>query len=133
MTDNKKHTIKRSEEITSTYLEFLDRHLAEILDGKVDRMLELNEIANEMNISHKHLTDTVQQTAGNHPCYFYDHKILAIAKTLLTDHTLSIAEIARMLTYDPSNFSKFFKKFVSKTPGEFRKALSKNKKAIDQS
>ncbi|MCE7040161.1 AraC family transcriptional regulator [Dyadobacter sp. CY312] len=123
MPDNKKHTIKRSEEITSTYFAFLDNHLSDIVAGDVTRMLELNEIADEMNISHTHLTDTVQQTTGNHPCYFYDHKILNIAKVLLKDQTLSIAEIARILTYDPSNFSKFFKKFVSMTPGEFRKTL----------
>jgi AraC family transcriptional regulator of adaptative response / methylphosphotriester-DNA alkyltransferase methyltransferase len=39
----------------------------------------------------------------------------------MLETSLSIAEIARKLTYDPSNFSKFFKKYVGMSPGQFRK------------
>nr|WP_315095501.1 AraC family transcriptional regulator [Chryseobacterium timonianum] len=34
---------------------------------------------------------------------------------------MAIAEIARKFTYDPSEFSKFFKKRTGQTPGNFRK------------
>ncbi|MCE7042795.1 AraC family transcriptional regulator [Dyadobacter sp. CY312] len=112
--------MKRSEEITHAYFDFLDKHLADILSGNVTEMMELNEIAAELNISAQHLGDTIQQTMGNHPCHFYDSKILEQAMKLLVETDMSIAGIAKLLTYEPSNFSKFFKKFRYETPGQFR-------------
>lgn len=111
----------RSEEITKTYFDFLDKHLEDIVSGRETEMLELNQIAVKLCVSHKHLTDTVQQITGNHPCHFYDKKILEHAKQMLVETNLSIAGIAKILTYDPSNFSKFFKKIEGQTPGAFRK------------
>lgn len=112
---------KRSEEITNNYFAFLDQHIEEVINGKVADFLELNEIAKELYISHSHLSDTIQQTTGHHPCHFYDLKIIDKAKSLLADTDLSIAIIAKKLTYDPSNFGKFFKKFTGQTAGKYRK------------
>jgi len=113
--------LKRSKEITQNYFQFLDKHIAEVVSGNVSDFMEINQIASELFLSHKHLTDTVQKETGNHPCHFYDLKIIEIAKEMLCQTDKSVSEIARMLTYDPSNFSKFFKKFVGQTPGQFRK------------
>lgn len=114
---------RRGKEITRQYLDFLDQHIAAVLDGRAPEFLGLNEIAGRLAISHQHLTDTVKQELGNHPCHFYDEKIIGKAKQLLADPDLSIAEISLTLTYDPSNFSKFFKKMTGVTPGEFRETL----------
>jgi len=113
--------LKRSKEITQNYFQFLDKHIADVVSGNVSDFMEINQIASELFLSHKHLTDTVQKETGNHPCHFYDLKIIEIAKKMLCQTDKSVSEIARMLTYDPSNFSKFFKKFVGQTPGQFRK------------
>lgn len=121
-----KETKKRSEEITSQYLKFLDQHIEDVSSGDVPEFLELNQIASKLNISHSHLSDTVQESTGHHPCHFYDLKIIDKAKFLLTETDFSIAEIAKKLTYDPSNFGKFFKKFTGKTAGEFRKEQLKS-------
>ncbi|MEZ5053630.1 MAG: AraC family transcriptional regulator [Chitinophagales bacterium] len=117
--------IKRSKEITENYFQFLDKHIADVVSGNADEFMEINQIASELFLSHKHLTDTIQKETGNHPCHFYDLKILDEAKSMLSHTDKSIAEIAKLLTYDPSNFSKFFKKFVGKTPGQFRKENKK--------
>lgn len=117
--------LKRSEEITANYFRFLDKHIADVVSGQVADFMEINQIASELFLSHKHLTDTVQKETGNHPCHFYDLKIVDKAKALLSDTDLSIAEIAKKLTYDPSNFGKFFKKFTGQTAGEFRKKRKK--------
>ncbi|WP_316807112.1 AraC family transcriptional regulator [Pedobacter agri] len=125
MTDTKPNNIKRSAEITAAYFTFLDQHIEDVVNGQVLDFLELNQIAQALHISHSHLSDTLQQETGHHPCHFYDRKILNKAKSLLTDTNLSIAEIAKKLTYDPSNFGKFFKKFAGQTAGDFRRQHKK--------
>lgn len=111
---------KRSEEITVQYFEFLDRHLAELISGVSIEMLELQDIANILCVSQKHLIKIIQETSGNHPCHFYVQKILTCTKSLLTNSELTISEIAQRLTYDPSNFTKFFKKYEGMSPSQFR-------------
>ncbi|PJR04660.1 helix-turn-helix domain-containing protein [Avrilella dinanensis] len=122
MSETNKYLLTRSKEITENYFQFLDKHIADVVSGKVEEFMEINQIASELFISHKHLTDTVQKETGNHPCHFYDLKIIDKAKQMLSESDKSISEIAKILTYDPSNFSKFFKKFVGQTPGQFRKS-----------
>ncbi|UHO40544.1 helix-turn-helix transcriptional regulator [Chryseobacterium capnotolerans] len=114
--------MKRSEEITHHYFDFLENHIQQVISGEVPEFMEVNEIAGQLAISHKHLTDTIKKETGRHPCSFYDEKIIQRAKQMLADSDHSVAEIARIFTYDPSNFSKFFKKMTGVTPGDFRKS-----------
>lgn len=125
MEQTEQNILKRSKEITENYFQFLDKHIADVVSGNVDEFMEINKIAKALFLSHTHLTDTVQKETGNHPCHFYGLKILDEAKRMLSETDKSIAEIAKILTYDPSNFSKFFKKFVGQTPGQFRKENKK--------
>ncbi|SEN15384.1 Helix-turn-helix domain-containing protein [bacterium A37T11] len=108
------------DEITKAYFELLDQHLNELVNGDVLEMLELSQIAEKLNIPHKRLITVIQSIYGNHPCHFYDQRILEKAKDLLRDSDWPVAKIALRLTYDPSNFSKFFKKYTGQTPGQYR-------------
>ena len=125
MKNNESNSLTRGKEITRDYFTFLDQHIADVVSGTVPDFMELNQVAAALFISHKHLSDTIQKETGNHPCHYYDLKIIEQAKEMLTGTDLSIAEIARKLTYDPSNFSKFFKKFTGYTSGEFRRQHKK--------
>lgn len=118
---NDEKKIKRSDEIAGNFFAFLDQHIQDVISGKVPEFMEVNEIAGHLAVSHQHLTDTVKKVKGKHPCYFYDAKIIEQAQIMLAGKDKSIAEIARIFTYDPSNFSKFFKKWTHITPGDFRK------------
>ena len=120
MEQTERKVLNRNKEITDNYFQFLDKHIADVVSGNVDEFMEINKIARELFLSHKHLTDIVQKETGNHPCHFYDLKILGEAKRMLSETDKSVAEIAKILTYDPSNFTKFFKKFVGQTPIKFR-------------
>lgn len=120
---NDEQNLKRSEEITNHYFAFLDKHIEDVISGKAGEFMELNEIAENLAVSHKHLTDTITKTKGNHPCHFYDSKIIEQMKFMILNTNKSIAEIARVFTYDPSNFTKFFKKWTSQTPGDYRKTM----------
>ncbi|NBL63829.1 helix-turn-helix domain-containing protein [Flavobacterium sp. NST-5] len=115
----------RGKEITDIFFKFLDQHINNVVSGKVEEFLEINQIASEISVSHQHLTDTLQKETGHHPCYFYDLKIIEQAKKMLCESNVTVAEIAKRLTYDPSNFSKFFKKFVGQTPSQFKKFHTK--------
>ncbi len=89
-----KVTIKRSKEITENYFQFLDKHIEDVVLGKVDEFMEINQIASELFVSHKHLTDTVQKETGNHPCYFYltTHPIFQNSSKSLLDKLLDNSE-----------------------------------------
>lgn len=122
MMDKKQNAARRSDEITEQYLQFLDRHLEDVINGNAAEMMPLSAIAARLFISHRHLTDTVQKATGNHPCYFYDRKIIERAQQMLKETDWPVATIALKLTYDPSNFSKFFRKFTGIAPGAYRLA-----------
>ena len=115
---------KRSAEIHKDYLAILDQHLQDVLDGKTDKMFELQDIAALLFIHPTHLSNVIKEYTGHHPCYFYEQKILQIAKELLKDPRHSIADVARMLTYDPSNFTKWFKVYGGTSPSAYRKQLA---------
>lgn len=112
--------MKRSDIILQNYLIFLDKHINDVVQGNTPEFLKLSQIAKELFISANHLSDTIQERTGHHPCYFYDQKIIEQSKKMLIDTNLSVSEISRALSYDPSNFTKFFKKIVGYTPKTFR-------------
>lgn len=112
-------------DIVFKYMNYMEHHVHQVATGEASEFLEINQIAKELCISHQHLSDVVQQETGHHPCYFYDHKIIEEAQVMLINSKVSISEIAKLLTYDPSNFTKFFKKMTGMTPGQFRE-MNKN-------
>lgn len=113
----------RQHEITSQFMEELDIHLADLMEGRTMEMFEIRDIAAAMHIHPTHLSNTIKLTTGKAPCFFYEEKILAIAKRLLEKNEQSIQHIAMSMTYDPSNFTKFFKRFTGKTPKQYREAF----------
>ncbi|QHV97687.1 helix-turn-helix domain-containing protein [Spirosoma endbachense] len=113
----------RQHEITADFMAIIDRHLADLLEGRVTDMYEIRDIADELHIHPTHLSNTIKLTTGKSPCYFFENKIMAIARTMLRDNRRTIADIAMTLTFDPSNFTKFFKRFQGVTPRQYREAI----------
>ncbi len=120
--DLPKKILARQHEITADYLSALDKHLSDIVEGRVTKMFEIKDVANVLHIHPTHLSNTIKFTTGKHPCYFFEEKILDIAKSMLEKNEVSINAIATLLTYDPSNFTKFFKRFANTTPKHYREA-----------
>jgi AraC-like DNA-binding protein len=50
-------------------------------------------------------------------------KIMDIARDLLANTADSVTQIATRLTFDPSNFVKFFKRFEGLTPKQYREQV----------
>lgn len=113
----------RNDEIKENYLAFVDAHLFDLLAGRETEMLHINEIARKLFLSPGHLTNTIKLVTGHHPCYYYDLKIIEATNNLLLNTSLSASEIARRLTFDASNFVKFYKSLTGITPAQFRKGI----------
>ena len=110
----------RQKELVANYLQLLDQHLQQLKEGAADRTLEIREFAAQLHVHPVHLNNTIKEVTGRSTCDFYEEKLLGIAKELLTTTSLAIGQIAAQLTYDPSNFTKFFKQYTGMTPKQFR-------------
>ncbi|HEY8934883.1 MAG TPA: AraC family transcriptional regulator [Cyclobacteriaceae bacterium] len=115
-----KKILARQHQITADFLKAIDKHLLDLVEGRATEMFEIRDFAEEMHIYPTHLSNTIKLTTDKSPCFFFEGKILMIAKAMLEENQLSIAEIASKLTYDPSNFTKFFKHFTGQTPKQYR-------------
>lgn len=114
--------MKRSKEITEAYLKELDKHLDDLKAGRATTTFEVQDLAALLHIHPTHLSNTIQEELKRSPCDIYEERLMNIAKELILTTDLSIAAIARQLTFDPSNFTKFFKHFAGVTPRQFRQA-----------
>lgn len=113
---------KRPDEIMKIFLEELDKHLQDIVSGKTDTYFEIKDLAEILHIHPTHLSNTIKQTTGKAPCDICNEKTIIIAKKLLGNLELTISEVAHKLTYEPTNFTKYFKKHTGQTPSTYRKS-----------
>ncbi|QKG56798.1 AraC family transcriptional regulator [Hymenobacter sp. BRD128] len=115
-----KKILARQHEITANYRRLITAHVADVAAGRATEMLEIRDFASQLCIHPTHLSNTIKLATGQPACYFFEAEILAVAQGLLRDTTRSITDIAASLTYDPSNFTKFFKRFTGLTPRQYR-------------
>lgn len=121
---NQDKNIKRSKEILTSYFAFLDQHIDDVVQGRVPEFMELNQIARELAVSHQHLSDTIQQETGHHPCHFYDEKIIDQAKKLLKRNRSSDCSGCNAAYIRSIQFFQILQKWTGQTPGNFRKSIS---------
>jgi len=110
----------RKKEIVQQYISELDNHIADLKAGKAEKALEIREFASLLHVHPVHLSNTIKEVTGQSSCSLYEERLVKISKELLLTTTLSISQIAVQLTYDPSNFTKFFKHYTGTTPKKFR-------------
>jgi AraC family transcriptional regulator of adaptative response / methylphosphotriester-DNA alkyltransferase methyltransferase len=111
----------RPTEITQAFIQILEHHLEDIVTGKAEEYLEIRDMAEKLFIHPTHLSNTIKETTGKSPCEICHEKTIEKAKQLLSDPALSISTVAKRLTYDPSNFTKYFKHRTGLIPSEFKK------------
>ena len=115
----------RQNEIVASYLQQLDLHLSDLKVGLAEKTFEIKDLADLLFVSPKHLSNTIQEVLGKSPCDIYEERLIEISKELLLTTNKPISHIAQTLTFDPSNFTKFFKSYEGKTPKQFRELNSK--------
>ena len=113
----------RQKEILQQYITELDKHMLELKAGQVEVMHEIRDFASMLHIHPVHLTNTIKEVTGKSACDLFEERLVKLSKEMIATTPLSIGEIARQLTYDPSNFVKFFKKYTGMTPKKYRDSL----------
>ncbi len=116
--------LSRQAEITESFLYELNKHMDDFMAGTVEEMFHIKDIAGIMCLHPVHVSNVIKLHTGLHPCHFYEKRIIKEAKALLSNSSLSINDVAVRLTYDPSNFTKFFKEFENMTPSQYRKNIT---------
>ena len=113
----------RQKEILQQYITELDKHMLELKAGQVEVMHEIRDFASMLHIHPVHLTNTIKEVTGKSACDLFEERLVKLSKEMIATTPLSMGEIARQLTYDPSNFVKFFKKYTGVTPKKYRDSL----------
>jgi AraC-like DNA-binding protein len=113
----------RQKEIVNQYTTALDKHMLELKAGEVEVMHEIRDFAKMLHIHPVHLTNTIKEVTGKSACDLFEERLVKLSREMIATTSLSIGEIARQLTYDPSNFVKFFKKYTGMTPKKYRDSL----------
>ncbi|MGY3087770.1 AraC family transcriptional regulator of adaptative response / methylphosphotriester-DNA alkyltransferase methyltransferase [Hymenobacter sp. UYAg731] len=115
-----KKLLARQHEITADFRREVDQHVADIVAGRATEMWEVRDLAARLCIHPTHLSNTLKLTTGHSPCFYFEARIMDAARALLLEPRHTVAAVAATLTFDPSNFTKFFKRFQGCTPKQYR-------------
>ena len=110
----------RKKEIVQQYITELDKYIEQLKKGETTETMEIREFAQLLHIHPSHLSNTIKEVTGKSTCSFFEERLVTVSKELLLTTSLPISQIAAQLTYDPSNFTKFFKHYTGITPKKFR-------------
>ncbi|MBK9736442.1 MAG: AraC family transcriptional regulator [Saprospiraceae bacterium] len=84
-------------------------------------MRKVSSYADMLHVSPDHLNRAIKSCSDKTAHEHIDEMLLMEAKAYLLHTTMTIAEIAYQLEFsDPSHFNRFFKKYCSLTPVDFR-------------
>jgi len=114
---NNKKTIPQQKQATlRSFRRLIDQHY---LDLKLPK-----EYADLLYVTPNHLNALCHDLLGKTAGELIRDRVILEAKRLLTNVSLTIAEISHSLNFqDNSYFNRFFKRNVGSTPDEFRKKL----------
>lgn len=108
--------LTRKEDLTMRFLKLLPEHFKE------ERSVQY--YADQLFVTPKYLTKAVKEITSKTTGTFIDEMVMMEAKVLLSDQSLSVAQVAESLFFsDQFFFSKFFKNHMGIAPSEYRKAL----------
>lgn len=108
--------------IVKQFEQIVEKHLYDITQDKVERLISISEIAEQININATYLGEVLKKVTGKTPKEILSDRIALEARSLLNNTDMAINEIAYFLKFqDASNFTKFFKLKTGISPSEYRK------------
>lgn len=113
---NLTNNLNRADQLATGFRLLVEKHFI--------RYRTVNDYAEMLHISPKHLSDVVSKTLGRSPLQVIHDMLLLEAKVQLRSTDKSISEIAYFLNFDDQpHFTHFMKKRTGFTPQELRKKL----------
>jgi AraC family transcriptional regulator, transcriptional activator of pobA len=110
------HVHTRAEQITSHYLELIEKHF---LTQK-----SVKAYANMLNITSKHLSETIKATTQKSALSFIHARIIKEIVYLLTYTHCSLKQIAAALNFSTqTTCSRFFRQYYKISPKQYRLAI----------
>ena len=101
------------------------RDFKELINEHFKEEHQVSAYAKMMNISRKHLHQTIHQITGKGPKEHIKSRVLLEAKRLLIYSDISVKEIAYQLGFkEPEHLSHFFKKYLDLSPSAYRQKMS---------
>lgn len=103
----------KEERLAITYKRYVDDHYQEIK--------KIGEYAQLMNISANYLSQIIKEQTGDSAKSILDKRIILEAKNMIQYTDMTVSEIAYNLGYnEPTHFSRLFRRYVQKSPKEYR-------------
>lgn len=88
------------------------------------RLRSVNGYADILNVSAKHLSQTLKEQTGKTAGDWIHEALILEAKVRLKQTSLTVAQIAEALNFsDPSLFGKYFRRYAGCTPVFYRKKM----------
>jgi len=111
----------RPQELTEAFKLLVDQHLADLTNRRATEMLEIEQFSDLLHVHPVHLSNTIKDVTRLSPCGIYQKKITQVAQQLLANPSCTIRDIALLLDFEPSQFTKWFRRFNGVSPKEYRK------------
>ncbi|MDF2692316.1 MAG: Transcriptional regulator, AraC family [Labilithrix sp.] len=95
----------------------------ELLASRLDVTITIHDVARACGLSRGHFVRAFKQTTGLTPHRWRMARRLDIAKRLMLDTQLTVAEVAVASGFaDQSHLSRIFRREIGESPGAFRRA-----------
>lgn len=96
-----------------------------LIDENYKKGYSVTEYARLLHISSRSLSDLTQNQINKTPSQMIHERIILEAQRLLLYSELNVNQVGYRLGFDdPSYFVKYFKKYISLSPSEFKKSVS---------
>ncbi len=96
-----------------------------LIDANYKKSFSVAEYAKLLHLSSRSLSDLTQNQINKTPLQMIHERIILEAQRLLLYSELNVNQVGYRLGFeDPSYFVKYFKKYTSLSPSEFKKSVS---------
>ena len=113
-----------SESLPASRQENILKDFRKLIESNFQHTKTVAEYAELMNITSKHLSETVKKVTKQTALYFIQERIIREAQYLLIYTSLNVKQIALKLNFDtPSHFVRFFKHNTAQTPLKYRRSF----------
>lgn len=115
----------RKHEITTEFLDLLDQHIDDIVNGRTNYVYKIKDFAEQLSLDARHFSKVIELVTKRSPADFVEERLIAEAEIMLSDTTMTLPEVAQKLTFqDAKTFEKLFIRVSGRSPKQRRDHLS---------